>query len=260
MSALTPAHRPAVVSGASSGIGAATARALGAIGHPVVLGARRLDRCRQVADEIRGGGGTAHAVALDLTDPVSIKAFAAESERLVGPIEVVVSNAGETQPGTALGADTSSFERHFQVNVLGAQALVALVGSEMVTRQRGDIVFVTSEVVESPRPGMAPYVTSKWAIEGLARAMRMELEGSGVRVSVVRPGPTLTEMGWDWDPAVTGDLLTQWQRWGLVRHMSFLAPDGVASAVAAVVSAPPGVHFTLIEVEPEAPVEGKPGP
>ena len=169
---------------------------------------------------------------------------------------MVVSNAGETRPGTALGADSSSFERHLQVNVLGAQALVAQLGTEMVARGRGDIVFVTSEVVDSPRPGVAPYVTSKWAVEGLARAMRMELEGSGVRVSVVRPGPTLTEMGWDWDPAVTGELLAQWQHWGLVRHMSFLAPEGVASAVVAVVSAPPGVHFRLIEVEPEAPVEG----
>jgi NAD(P)-dependent dehydrogenase (short-subunit alcohol dehydrogenase family) len=221
-----------------------------------VLGARRVDRCEQVADEIRNGGGTAHAVALDLSDPVSVKAFAAEAERLVGPIDVVISNAGESKPGTALGADTASFERHLQVNVLGAQALISLIGTEMVARGRGDIVFVTSEVVESPRPGVAPYVTSKWAIEGLARAMRMELEGTGVRVSVVRPGPTLTEMGWDWEPAVTGELLSQWQRWGLMRNMSFLAPEGVAIAVAAVVSAPPGVHFTLVEVEPEAPVEG----
>ncbi|MDX6284883.1 MAG: hypothetical protein QOG53_368 [Frankiales bacterium] len=257
MTGLTPKDRPAVVTGASSGIGAATARALGAIGHPVVLGARRVDRCEQVADEIREAGGAAHSVALDLTDAVSVKAFAAEAARLVGPVEVVVSNAGETRPGTALGADTALFERHLQVNVLGAQALVSLLGTDMVARRRGDIVFVTSEVVTSPRPGVAAYVTSKWAIEGLAQAMRMELEGTGVRVSVVRPGPTLTEMGWDWDPAVTGELLNEWQRWGLVRHMSFLAPEGVASAVAAVVSAPPGVHFTLVEVEPEAPVEGK---
>jgi NADP-dependent 3-hydroxy acid dehydrogenase YdfG len=258
VTALTPDQRPAAITGASSGIGAATAGALGALGHPVVLGARRLDRCEQVAAEIRAGGGTAHAVSLDLSDDSSIKGFAAEAEHLVGPVEVVVSNAGETRPGTALGADTASFARHLQVNVLGAQALVALIGTEMVARRRGDIVFVTSEVVESPRPGVAPYVASKWAIEGLARAMRMELEGTGVRVSVVRPGPTLTEMGWDWDPAVTGELLTQWQRWGLVRHMNFLAPEGVASAVAAVVSAPPGVHFTLIEVEPEAPTEDTP--
>ena len=257
MTALTPDQRPAVVTGASSGIGAATARALGGLGHPLVLGARRLDRCQQIAGDIRNDGGSAHAVPLDLSDELSVKAFAAEAERLVGPIEVVVSNAGETKPGTGLGADRASFERHLQVNLLGAQSLVAILGNAMVSRARGDIVFVTSEVVQSPRPGVAAYVASKWAIEGLARALQMELEGSGVRVSVVRPGPTLTEMGWDWDPAVTGQLLTQWQRWGLVRHMSFLAPEGVASAVTAVVSAPPGVHFTLIEVEPEAPVEGK---
>ncbi|MEQ1788056.1 MAG: SDR family NAD(P)-dependent oxidoreductase, partial [Acidimicrobiales bacterium] len=127
----------------------------------------------------------------------------------------------------------------------------------MVERQRGDIVFVTSDVVRLLRPTMASYIASKHALEGMARAMQMELEGSGVRVGIVRPGPSSTEQGSSWDPAVIDDVLAEWTRWGLMRHPGILRAVDVAAAVLTVVSAPRGTHLTLIEVEPEAPVGGK---
>jgi short-subunit dehydrogenase len=151
--------------------------------------------------------------------------------------------------------DRATFERHLDVNVTGTRALVQAIGAGMVERHRGDLVFVTSQMTHAPRPGMAGYVASKWALEGLVRALQMELEGTGVRVSSVRPGPTLTEMGWDWDPAVTGELLTTWAKWGLQRHAHFMSGADVAAAVAAVVGAPPGVSFTVVEVEPVAPYQ-----
>ena len=70
----------------------------------------------------------------------------------------------------------------------------------MVRRRRGDVVLVSSDVTTRPRPFMAAYSASKWGLEGMAGAMQMELEGTGVRVSVVRPGPTWSEAGTDWDP------------------------------------------------------------
>src|SRR3546814_5004744 len=79
----------------------------------------------------------------------------------------------------------------------------------MVDRQRGDIVFVTSDVVRLPRTYMAAYVTSKNALEGLARAMQMELEGTGVRVGIVRPGPSATEQGNAWPPEVVDEVLAR---------------------------------------------------
>jgi len=194
-------------------------------------------------------------LAVDLADQDSLGGFVAAATALVDTVDIVVSNAGLTRPGRAVEATTADFQEHFAVNVLGAQTLMRSFGEAMVGRSCGDLVFVTSEVVQEPRPGMAAYVTSKWAVEGLAHAMQMEMEGTGVRVSIVRPGPTLTEMGWDWDPAVTHELITEWQRWGLARHSNFLPPDGVARAVLAVVSAPPDVHFRLVEVEPVAPVD-----
>lgn len=255
---MDPPQRPAVVTGASSGIGEASARSLAAMGHPVVLGARRLEICERIAAEIRDAGGDAHAVALDLSDEASIVSFVKAAEAAVGPIEVLVSNAGVSQPGSVLAADRELFERALEVNLLGARSLVRAVGEGMVERARGDLVFVTSEVARAPRPGMASYVTSKYAVEGMIAALSIELEGSGVRVSTIRPGATLTEMGWDWKPEVVGPLYADWERRGLQRHDNFMQPADVAAAVAAVVAAPPGVVFRVVEVEPLAPVVSGP--
>lgn len=250
-----PHRRPAVVTGASSGFGAAIAQALADTGHPVVLGARRLDRLEEMAAKIRANGGEAVALSLDLTDGASIDRFAHDADAQLGPIEVVVSNAGEVAPATALGIEPAVFAEQMQVNLVGAHHLVRAIGPSMVEHRRGDIVFVTSDVVRLPRTYMAAYVASKHGLEGLARAMQMELEGTGVRTGIVRPGPASTEQGRTWDPAVIDEVLASWTDWGIMRHPGYLRPQDVAAAVVAMVSAPRGTHLTLVEVEPEAPVE-----
>jgi NAD(P)-dependent dehydrogenase (short-subunit alcohol dehydrogenase family) len=250
-----PEHRPSAVTGASSGIGAEAARALARAGHPVVLGARRVQACEEVAASIRAEGGRAVACHLDLADPASVGRFAKEAEAAFGPVEVLVSNAARIQPGTALETSPEDFEEILRVNVAGAQRLVRAFGPGMVARRRGDLVFVTSDVVAHPRPRMSAYVASKWGLEGFVTALQMELEGTGVRAAIVRPGPTLTGMGRDWDPDLTGELLAEWTRWGLVRHFGLLRPEGVASAIAHAVAAPRGTHLSVVEVQPEAPPE-----
>ncbi len=250
-----PARRPAVVTGASSGFGAAIAVDLARAGHPVVLAARRLDRLEENAAKIVADGGEAVALPLDLADDASIDAFLAAASEPFGPIEIIVSNAGEVRPASALTVDPVDFLNQLQVILVGAHRLVRGLGPAMVERRRGDIVFVTSDVVRVPRPHMAAYLTSKHALEGLARAMQMELEGTGVRVGMVRPGPALTEQGSTWDPASLADVMSSWVEWGTMRHEGYLRSEDIAAAVLAVVSAPRGTHLTLIEVEPEAPVE-----
>jgi NAD(P)-dependent dehydrogenase (short-subunit alcohol dehydrogenase family) len=252
--ALPPSHRPVVVTGASSGIGEASARALAAIGHPVVLGARRTAVCERIAAEIRSDGGVAHAAMLDLGDPATIDSFAKLAADLVGGVGVLVSNAGFVQPGEVLTADPELLEQHLQINVVGTRRLVQLLGAGMVDRSGGDLVFITSEVLRAPRPGIGLYVTSKYAVEGMIAVLALELEGTGVRVSTIRPGATMTEMGWDWDPAVTGPMYADWEQRGIQRHDNFMLPCDVAAAVTAVVGAPPGVSFRVLEVEPIAPV------
>jgi NAD(P)-dependent dehydrogenase (short-subunit alcohol dehydrogenase family) len=253
-----PTRRPAVITGASSGIGAETARTLARQGLPVVLGARRIETCEEIAAQIRDEGGEAAAFALDLADPASIAAFAKQAEETFGPVEVLVSNAAKIMPGTGLETSPEDFEEVLRVNVGGAQRLVRAFGAGMVERRRGDLIFVTSDVVAHPRPRMSAYVSSKWGLEGFVTALQMELEGTGVRAVIVRPGPTLTGMGMDWDPDVTGEVLAEWTRWGLARHSAFLRPDGVALAIAHAIAAPRGTHLSIVEVQPEAPLSSPP--
>ncbi len=254
-----PARRPAVVSGASSGIGAATALALAAAGFPVALGARRTDRCGEVAAAIRESGGEAVAHPLDLTDEASVAAFAKAVTDDLGDVEVVVSNAGAVAPGTVHEVDSERFAREVDLNLLGAHRLVRAFVPGMVERRRGDLVLVSSDVVVRARPFMSAYAAGKWGLEGMAAAMQMELEGTGVRASVVRPGPTRSEMGGDWDDADAADVLTAWVRFGLARHPHFLKPAAIADAITTIVSAPRGVHLSLVEVNPEAPLADREG-
>jgi NADP-dependent 3-hydroxy acid dehydrogenase YdfG len=250
-----PARRPAVVTGASSGIGAATALRLGQAGFPVALGARRADRLEEVAGRIRAEGGEAMAYPLDLTDDDSVAAFAKAVQAELGDIEVVVSNAGAVAPGNITEIEPERFTRELDLAVVGAHRLVRAFVPGMQERRRGDIVFVSSDCAVRPRPFMAAYSAGKWGLEGLAVSLQMELEGSGVRASVVRPGPTWSEMGSDWDVDEAAFVLNQWVRFGLARHPSFLKPAAIADAITTVVSAPRGVHLNLVEVSPEAPLE-----
>jgi NADP-dependent 3-hydroxy acid dehydrogenase YdfG len=87
--------------------------------------------------------------------------------------------------------------------------------------------------------------------------MQMELEGTGVRATIVRPGQTLTEMGSDWDDGEATSVIDSWIHWGLARHDGYLRPEGVAAAVLAVVSVPRGSHMALVEIQPEAPIADK---
>ena len=250
-----PSRRPAVVTGASSGIGSAAALALAAAGFPVALGARRTDRCEEVAARIREDGGEAVAHTLDLTDDASVTEFAAKVAADLGDVEVVVSNAGAVAPGTIHEVDTDRFGQELDLNIVGAHRLVRAFVPGMVGRRRGDVVFVSSDVAVRARPFMSSYAAGKWGLEGMAHALQMELEGTGVRASIVRPGPTWSEMGTDWDVDQAAFVLNQWVRFGQARHPHFLKPAAIADAITTVVSAPRGVHLSLIEVNPEAPVE-----
>jgi NAD(P)-dependent dehydrogenase (short-subunit alcohol dehydrogenase family) len=249
-----PPSRPAVVTGASSGIGKAVAEKLAVLGHPVVLGARRLGLCEETAAAIRTSGGDAVAHPLDLADGGSVEQFAKAATESVGNVEILVSNAALNVAGSVLDTEPEVFDGVLGVNLSGTHRLVRAFLPGMVERRRGDVAFVTSDVVVRPRPAMAAYVTSKWGLEGYVSSLQMELEGTGVRATIVRPGPTMTGMGMDWDPEVTAGIIEQWATWGFARHSNFMRPAGVAEAVAAVVALPRGTHASVVELQPEAPI------
>jgi NADP-dependent 3-hydroxy acid dehydrogenase YdfG len=252
-----PERRPAVVAGASSGIGAETARALAEAGFPVALGARRVERCEELAAAIRAEGGEAVAFPLDVSDEESVAEFAVLVEKELGAAEVVVSNAALIGPGAIVETSSGRIQQELDVNVVGPHRLVRAFLPGMLERQRGDLVFVSSDVALRPRPFMGGYSATKAALEGLVGALQMEIEGSGVRASLVRPGPTWSEMGMDWDADAAARVLTEWVKWGHARHSHFLKARAIADAITTVVSAPRGVHLSPIDVNPEAPIEEK---
>ena len=248
-----PDRRPAAITGASSGIGAETARLLARSGHPVVLGARRLGVCEEIAAS--SGPKAVRRRQSVSTWPIPSPSWNSPPGRTPRSARSrsCVSNAARIQLGSALDTEPEDFEEILRVNVGGAQRLVRAFGPGMVERGRGDLLFVTSDVVVHPRPRMSAYVASKWGLEGFVTALQMELEGTGVRAIMVRPGPTITGMGAEFDPDETVAVLEEWTRWGLVRHGGFLQPEGVALAIAHAVAAPRGMHLSVLEVQPEAP-------
>ena len=198
-----PERRPAIVTGASSGIGAAIAVALAAAGFPVALGARRAERCEEIAQTIRDGGGEATAHFARPRRATTIDPVRGGRNRALGAIEVLVRMRRTDRPRCGAvhhrqRASTSTV----QVNLLGTLQLVTTVTSTMVERRRGDVVFVTSDAVRHPRPMMAAYSATKWALEGYARTLQMELEGTGVR-AIDRPARVPPAPRWAWTGATT---------------------------------------------------------
>jgi len=190
----------ALVTGSSSGIGAATARRLAAEGAAVVLVARRHDRLDEVASAIRQDGGTALVVEADVTrQPEAIGAVDRAVKEL-GRLDTVVNNAGVMLLGPALDAPTDEWDRMVDINVNGAlyvthAALPHLMKAAADSPRRvADLVNITSTAGRVARPGGSVYALTKFGISGFSEALRQEMLGHRVRVSVVEPGTVQTEL------------------------------------------------------------------
>jgi NADP-dependent 3-hydroxy acid dehydrogenase YdfG len=249
-----PARRPAIVAGASSGIGAATAIELAKQGFPVALGARRVDKCEELAEQIRSHGGEAFAFALDVTDSGSVRDFVESATNKLGDIELLVAGAGDTYFGRLHETSTEDFETQVQTHLIGANRLATAVLPGMVRRQRGDVIFVGSDVALRQRPHMGGYGAAKAGLVAMVTNLQMELEGTGVRASIVHPGPTQTAMGWSLPPESIGAALEDWARWGQARHSYFLRASDLARAIAFVAQTPRGGFIVSLEIQPEAPL------
>lgn len=248
-----PIRRPVAIAGASSGIGAATAHAFADLGHPVTLGARRVDRCESIVGALRAEGAEAAAAQLDVTDPDSVERFVAAAEQAHGPIEIAVANAGAVDP-ILVDASSHTFAAQVAANLFGAQSLVAHVLPGMIARERGDIVLVSSDSALRPRTYMAGYAAAKAGLEAFAAVMRSELEGTGVRASVIRPGPATTEQGSTWDVDVIEAVIDSWNHFGFLRHDGALLASQVAHAIVFAATAPRGALVTELDIQPEAPL------
>jgi NADP-dependent 3-hydroxy acid dehydrogenase YdfG len=249
-----PERRPVIVAGASSGIGEAAAIELAAHGFPVALGARRVEKLDDIVGKINADGGEAVGFHLDVTDPGSVKTFVAQSVQALGDIEVLVAGAGDTYFGKLAEITTGEFESQLQIHVVGANRLAAAVLPGMLDRQRGDLIFVGSDVALRQRPHMGAYGAAKAALLAMVNNFQMELEGTGVRASIVHPGPTKTSMGWSLPAEKVGPALEDWAKWGQARHDYFLRAADLGRAITFVAETPRGGFIANMELQPEAPL------
>ncbi|MFB1294717.1 SDR family oxidoreductase [Mycobacterium sp. pW049] len=249
-----PDRRTALVAGASSGIGEATAIRLARNGFPVALGARRVEKLDEIVGKIRADGGEAIAVHLDVTDPDSVKAAVEQTTSELGDIEVLVAGAGDTYFGKLDSISTEQFESQVQIHLIGANRVATAVLPGMIERQRGDLIFVGSDVALRQRPHMGAYGAAKAALVAMVTNYQMELEGTGVRASIVHPGPTKTSMGWSLPADLIGPALEDWAKWGQARHDYFLRADDLARAITFVAETPRGGFIANMELQPEAPL------
>ncbi|WP_217915725.1 SDR family oxidoreductase [Miltoncostaea marina] len=221
--------RVVLITGASSGIGAATARAAAAAGHRVVLAARSADRLDALAGEL-GGPGRALAVRCDVTEWEDQRAMVARALDDMGRIDVVFANAGF---GATRGFQQETVE-HWRAmvltNVLGAALTIRACVDELRAR-RGHLLLMGSVAGRKVPPGSL-YGATKWSVTAMAEAARQELDGTGVRVTLVSPGTVETPF---YDTPVGGPQLTA---------------DDVARAVMFAVAQPPHVDVNEILIRP----------
>jgi NAD(P)-dependent dehydrogenase (short-subunit alcohol dehydrogenase family) len=184
----------ALVTGASRGIGLAIARALAKEGAALAILSTRLDGAAPVADALRAAGTKAHAVAADVASPKALEAALAEVKKALGPVDILINNAGVAPRRPLAETEDADFERVLAVNLAGPFYLAKRLLPAMAARGWGRLVNISSISGTLGTAGMAAYCASKWGLNGLTRALAEEVRGRGVLVAAVLPGSTDTEM------------------------------------------------------------------
>jgi NADP-dependent 3-hydroxy acid dehydrogenase YdfG len=240
--------RIAIVTGATSGIGEATARRFIASGYGVVGNGRNAERLRALEQEF---GAAFCGIAGDAADGTVLeRLFAAAIERFGKPADIVVANAGRGLGGSVKDADLAEFEAVLKINVTGALALLQKAAQKMVAEQTGypeqaaDIVIIGSVVGRHISPFSAVYGATKFAVHSLAEGLRREVGPKGIRVSLVEPGIVIS--GFQDGAGYSDEMVQNFEdRFGPLLH-----GEDVASAIHYIVSQPPHVHISDIMVRP----------
>jgi NADP-dependent 3-hydroxy acid dehydrogenase YdfG len=236
-----------VITGASSGIGEATARRLAADGHRLFLGARRADRLELLAREITEAGGIAAFQRLDVTDAADMRSFIDAARSEFGRVDVVVNNAGvmPLSPLEALKVD--EWDRMIDVNVRGVLHGIAAALPSMREQGGGHFVNIASVGAHEVSPTAAVYCATKFAVRAISEGLRQESHGD-IRVSVVSPGVTESELA---------DGISDLEaRQAMKTYRSVALPaSAIADAIAFAVAQPPQVDVNEIVVRPAASVQ-----
>jgi NADP-dependent 3-hydroxy acid dehydrogenase YdfG len=183
-----------VITGASSGLGEATARLLSTRGASIVLGARRVERLRSLAAELTGRGGKALAVATDVTDCDQVKGLVDAAVRAYGRIDVMINNAGLMPQAPLERLKVDEWDRMIDVNIKGVLYGIAAALPHMQRRKAGHIVNVSSVAGHKVGPGFTVYAATKHAVRALSEGLRQEVKRYNIRTTVISPGAVATEL------------------------------------------------------------------
>jgi NADP-dependent 3-hydroxy acid dehydrogenase YdfG len=233
-----PGPRTALVTGASSGIGAATVRALAGAGFATVAAARRLERCQELAAEVGG-----RALPLDVTDPASVEALATELD----DVSVIVHSAGGALGQEPIAkADEEKWRAMYESNVLGVGRVTKALLPALERSGAGHVVVLGSVAGVEVYTGGAGYTAAKHAVHAVVQTMRLELLDKAIRVTEVAPGLVETEFslvryGGDRERAAA-----------VYRGLKPLTAEDVAELISFVVSRPPHVDIDYVGIKPTA--------
>ncbi len=183
----------AIITGASSGIGEATAIALASVGAKVVLAARRAERLNALAERIEASGGKALPIVTDVSSETQVNDLVRDTIAQLGRVDIVVNNAGIALLGTIDGANTSDWRRSFDLNVLGLLYVIRAVLPHLKNQKSGHIVNISSVAGRTARAGVGVYNATKWGVNALSEALRQEVYKDNIRVTIIEPGLVDTE-------------------------------------------------------------------
>jgi NADP-dependent 3-hydroxy acid dehydrogenase YdfG len=241
------AGKTAVVTGASAGIGRAVALTLARAGAAVVVSARRAERLGELVAEIEAQGGRALASAGDMGRAADVERLLADAlawEAGGKKLDILVANAGRGLAGGVLTSDEAQWQEVYQTNVLGTASLLRRAGQHFARQGRGDIVVLGSVSGRNISPFSGFYGSSKFAVGGLTEALRQELCGKGVRVSLVLPGIVVSEF-----QQVAGYNPENFGK-GIAHFGKLLEPQAIADGVSWLLSQPPHVNVSEIMIRP----------
>lgn len=242
-------NRVAVITGASSGIGLDTAKLLAARGAKVALLARRKEVLEQAVNEIRAARGEALALAVDVTDQASVDAAAVIVEQAYGPANLVFNNAGVMLPGAVEAREMAAWEHQIDLNVTGVMRVISAFVPQLVkSAEQGavaDLVNTSSIAAQNIYPYFAVYSGTKAYVSHLSRHLRAELGPKNIRVSLIEPGITETELQGHWTFQGAKDWFA-----AAAQSMDLLQPRDVAEVVAFLADQAPHVNLQQVVVMP----------
>jgi NADP-dependent 3-hydroxy acid dehydrogenase YdfG len=236
-------NKVVLITGASSGIGEATARTLAANGHQVVLGARRTDRLEKIVAEIRQAGGTAEFRKLDVADRADVQAFVDFARQKFGRVDVMFNNAGVMPVSPMNALKTDEWDRIIDINIKGVLHGIAAVLPDMEAQGGGHIVNVASIGAHAVFPGCAVYCGTKYAVWAITDGLRQE--STTVRATIISPGVVESELASTITHPESQAAMVEFRKIAL--H-----PDAIARAIAYAIEQPADVDVSEIIVRPTA--------